>query len=150
MKLNRRQRRELKANAERLARERSHCAYSLDPDGKRVLIDHPKAVAALYKAFLHVLRTDLEPHVTKLPYETGAAFPTGPGIKDVPWYLAVGLDVDTRFAYRIEQIETFGAADKMSCEMANRALALDLLRPITSTSGLIPNKGTRGQPDAAR
>lgn len=134
MNLSRQRRREIRAQAKKIAHDFARTAQGGSVGGELVPVKHPTAIAALNRAFLHMLSNGLNEHVTKLSYRDGATFPGSTGIEGQPWYLAVGIDVEMKLAYRIEQIRTNGAPP-MEAEIINRTLALDRLKPLTSKPG---------------
>lgn len=139
MTTTRQQRRRIKANAPAIARELATSCYDYADSGKLVRVDHPEAVKALQRAFLHMLRNGLEPHVTRISAQTASVFPRGhfkdQGLPaDAASYLAVGMDRENRGTYSLRQIHTPHAPPQLA-EMANRSKALTCLQPHTETRG---------------
>jgi hypothetical protein len=69
--MNRKQRRNIKANAPAIAAELAGLAYDYTPAGNLVRVSHPVAVAALKRAFAHMLSDGGQPHTMNRPGFTG-------------------------------------------------------------------------------
>jgi hypothetical protein len=135
MKMNRQQRRNVKANAPAIAEEMARLAYDYTPEGELVRVADPVAQAALKRAFLHMLKNGCEPHTTRISDVTAAAFPRAKQPPaGVSTYLAVGLDPDGRGTYSIRSITTPGAPAHIA-EVLNREYALRHLQEHTARRG---------------
>jgi len=133
--MNRQQRRAVKAVAEGAAEELSRLAYDYTPQGQLVRVTHPKAVAALKRAFLLMIDNGCKPQVTRIAPDTAEAFPraTRPP-EGVSCYLAVGLDPDARGTYSLRNITTPDAPPEVE-EQLNRRAALAHLQPLIARRG---------------
>lgn len=133
--MNRKQRRLIKSNAPTVAAQMAGQAYDYTPAGRLMRVTHPVAVAALTRAFQHMLANGCEAHTTRLSSTTAEAFPRGaPTPAGATSYLAVGLDPDGRGTYSIRSIMTPGAPANLA-DLLNRRAALLHLQELTKTRG---------------
>ena len=133
--MTRHERRRMKAAAAKTAALFARVCTDYGPDGKLTPVDHPKAVAALQRAFHRLLQNGGEPQVMRLTQAEADAFPRkGPDLKGAQPYLAVGLDPDGRGTYSLRHICTPGASDDLA-EVCNRNAALHHLGPHIRTRG---------------
>ena len=143
--MNRNQRRTLRANAPAIAALMAETVYDYTPAGAMVRVTHPAAVAALTRAFQHMIASGGEPHTMRIPSATAEAFPRrSPTPAGATSYLAVGLDPDGRGTYSVRAIATPGAPPSLA-EALNRKAALHHLSEHTQRRGF-PMGKTQGQP----
>ena len=143
--MNRKQRRSVKANAAAIAAEMAGAAYDYTPAGALVRVTHLVAIAALARAFRHMIANGCEAHTTRISSATADAFPRGnPTPEGASSYLAVGLDPDGRGTYSIRAIATPGAPAYLA-EILNRKAALHHLSTHTRTRGF-PLGKAEGRP----
>ena len=127
MHTNRAARRARKANAVSIATTLSALCYDFREDGTAVRVSDAKAVAALKRAFVLMLRADGNPVAVPLSDVEAQAFIDG----SVTW-LAVGLDPDNRGAYALQSAK----ADSLAvAHDAARALALARLSDVSGSRG---------------
>ena len=133
--MNRKVRRLMKANAPSIAAEMAGQAFDYTPAGKLVKVSHPAAVAALTRAFQHMLLNGGEPHTIRISSATAEAFPRGvPTPEGATSYIAVGMDPDGRGTYSIRAAVTPHAPPEIA-EMLNREAVLHHLQPHLQTRG---------------
>lgn len=143
--MNRKQRRSIKANAAGIAAKMAGAAYDYTTAGALVRVTHPVAIAALVRAFQHMLANGCEAHTTRISSATANAFPRGnPTPQGALSYLAVSLDPDGRGTYSIRAIATLGAPAYLA-ELLNRKAALHHLSAHTGTRGF-PLGKAKGHP----
>ncbi|MCF7700923.1 hypothetical protein [Loktanella sp. M215] len=142
--MTRQERRKVKATAAKTAALFARVCTDYGPDGQLTPVDHPKAVAALQRAFHRLLQNGGEPQVMRLTLAEAEAFPRkGADLKGAHPYLAVGLDPDVRGTYSLRHIYTPGAPADMA-EMCNRNASLHHLRPHIRTRGFSAGPTTGG------
>ena len=146
--MTRHDRRKVKAqaakHAENLAGQFARACYDYTPEGQLIRVSDPLAVAALQRAFRHMLRHGCAPPTLRLTAEQVAAFPRrATELQEHPGYLSVGLDPDGRGTYDIRHIVTPGAPPQLA-EILNRKTSLHHLSKVTATRGF-PMGSTAGR-----
>ena len=117
--MNREARRALSARARDVALQLSRTAMDYNAAGQVVRVNHPRAQAALAKAYERLLRANGAPQVMRVSDDTAKAFPRA-GQRpqaDAGAWVAVGLDSAGLATYALRWLP--GAADPV----AQRALA---------------------------
>lgn len=112
IQITRSERRRLRAHFEQVATLFAASCYDIGPQGRLVRIEHPKAVAALKRAFTRMLQEGCEPQVLRISDEAARGFPSY--ARDQPpggctSWLGVGLDVARRGTYCLRHIQMGGA-----------------------------------------
>lgn len=129
--MNRAQRRALAATADRAAAIMATSTYDRADDGRLVHVAEPRAQAALRRAFAHVLRHEMRPHVIRLSREEAAAFPhpaeAPPGAGH---WLAAGVDRDGRGVFVLRAATMLGDDCPVAERRAAEAMMLAELRPL--------------------
>ena len=133
MTMNRAQRRALQRNAPATAALMASCCFDFLTDGLKP-ITNPVAVAALTRAFTHLIRSGGQPLAIPVSEVEALGFPERkpdhlPGA--VTW-LAVGLDVQGRGSYALHSALS---QDRAAAHEAARALALSRLAEVCATAG---------------
>lgn len=111
--MNREARRQMKAEAERLATQLSLTCIDYDQTGRRVRVTNDLAIAALRTAFAAMLRGGCVPLILEIEEGAASAFPSGgqdvprvgPAMR--PW-LAVGIDVGGQATYSLRWLAAVG------------------------------------------
>lgn len=143
--MNRKARRLMKNNAEKLADQMLTAVYDYTPDGRRFdRVSAPDAIAALRRAFILMLKGGGEPLAVLLKPETARQFPRGN--VEIPEgygsYLAVGLDKDGRGSYSIRTLYAPGLP-RVIADGVGRHEALQSLAKVTAYGGF-PVGETKG------
>ncbi|MEZ5913452.1 MAG: hypothetical protein R3D84_15530 [Paracoccaceae bacterium] len=143
MKLNRAQRRAMRAQADTLAARLAKSAFNCHDAGIEV-IAHPVAVAALHRAFRRSLEAGGKPVALPLSHREAEAFPGHEDFApealagldtDTPAFaacLAVGLDPEGRGAFAVHRAVSTHTA---GAHEAARSKALARLRAIAAEAG---------------
>jgi hypothetical protein len=133
--MNRKQRRAAKTVADGAAAQMAAAAFDYTAQGQLVRVTHPKAVAALQRAFALMIEGGCHPIATRIPHSTAETFPRAIGYgPEVASYLAVGLDPEGRGTYSLRAIVTPDAPPALA-DQYNRQAALECLRPLTASRG---------------
>jgi hypothetical protein len=127
--MNRQQRRAARAVSDAAAIEMAANSFDYTPDGRLVKVTHPKAVAALRRAYSVMMDNKCAPLATRISPEAAAKFPRAKRpLEGVKSYLAVGLDPEGRGAYSLRDIATPDAPPELE-DTLNRRAALAKLQP---------------------
>ena len=142
MTTNRAQRRALKHKAETAAARLASQCYDFEGGGLARVTD-PAAIAALARAFAHLLRNGGRPLAVPISEAEAAGFPrwTAERVPGGVTWLAVGLDTELRASYALQS--ALGGNRALSHEAA-RAIALSRLAGLCATAGF-PMGMTQGR-----
>ena len=143
MTLNRAQRRAFKRQAAATAALLASRCYDYDQGGAVVAVTHPRAVAALARAFTLLLRFGGAPVAVPLSQAEAEGFPRWRAnrIPDGVTWLAVGMDLEGRASYALQAASS--PAPALAHHAAEARALADLAR-ICATRGF-PIGATRGR-----
>lgn len=145
MKINRRERRQIRAMAEELGKRAAATCFGHRRDGTREKIQDRRAVLALERAFTMLARRDGTPYVTRLTDEAAKAFPgvEAAGAEKVgarPW-LAVGFDQAGAACFSVQYIVVPGCGPAEEQEIAEAAMLMALAPHLHVSGFAVPAKG---------
>ena len=130
--MNRRERRILVAEADRLAIRLASSCVDYTTDGAVVRVEDWRAVKVLQTAFASVLRNGCEPVVIRITQEVANAFPRQRASADVPAdatpWLAVGIDGEGRGTYSLRRLRVALVGQHEAKALAEMAMLGELRR----------------------